>query len=151
MPLRSHGYCGVGRGLSGLHWVWCNGTGPHLELRQEPHGSSSFLTPIAGSLQSWDGRVRPRPLWRNGPPLASRVVHEVTGHLSICMWNLRAFPTMQEGVRPLRFVPSSTDCLRRGVLALGSYQEQTGKSGSFGVWHQPQGYVSNFLVRPASS
>ena len=32
-----------------------------------------------------------------------------------------------------------------------AYQEQTGKSGSFGVWHQPQGYVSNFLVRPASS
>ena len=37
------------------------------------------------------------------------------------------------------------------ILALGSYQEQTRKSGSFGVWHQPQGYVSNFLVRPASS
>ena len=25
VPLRSQGYCGVGRGLSGLHWVWCNG------------------------------------------------------------------------------------------------------------------------------
>ena len=22
VPLRSQGYCGVGRGLSGLHWVW---------------------------------------------------------------------------------------------------------------------------------
>ena len=24
-PVRSQEYCGVGRGLSGLHWVWCNG------------------------------------------------------------------------------------------------------------------------------
>ena len=27
---------------------------------------------------------------RNGTPLASRVVHGVTGHLSSCVWNLRA-------------------------------------------------------------
>ena len=30
VPLKSQAYCGVGRGLSGLHWVWCNGRGPHL-------------------------------------------------------------------------------------------------------------------------
>ena len=54
VPLTSQGYCGVGRGLSELHWVWCNGRGPHLQLRQEPQGSSPFLTPIEGSLQSWD-------------------------------------------------------------------------------------------------
>ena len=24
VPLRSQGYCGFGRGVSGLHWVWCN-------------------------------------------------------------------------------------------------------------------------------
>ena len=41
--------------------------------------------------------------------------------------------------------------LRKGVTASRSYQEQTGKSGSFGLWHHPRGYVSNFLVRPASS
>ena len=40
MPLRSQGYCAVGRGLSGLHWVRCNGRGPHLEWRQETHFSS---------------------------------------------------------------------------------------------------------------
>ena len=40
MPLRSQGYCAVGRGLSGLHWVRCNGRGPHLEWRQETHVSS---------------------------------------------------------------------------------------------------------------
>ena len=54
VPLRSQGYPGVGRALSGLHWVWCNRRGPHLEWRQEPQGSSPFLTLIAGSLQSWD-------------------------------------------------------------------------------------------------
>ena len=44
VPLKSQGYCAVGRGLSGLHWVWCNRRGPHLEWRQEPQGSSPFLT-----------------------------------------------------------------------------------------------------------
>ena len=33
VPMGSQVYCGVGRGLSGLHWVWCNGRGPHLKLR----------------------------------------------------------------------------------------------------------------------
>ena len=33
---------GRGRGLPGLHWVWCIGRGPHLQLRQEPQGSSDF-------------------------------------------------------------------------------------------------------------
>ena len=34
---------GCGRGLSGLHWVWCIGRGPHLQLRQEPQGTSDFM------------------------------------------------------------------------------------------------------------
>ena len=42
VPLRSQGTCGGGRGLSGLHWGWCIGRGPHLPLRQEPQGSSDF-------------------------------------------------------------------------------------------------------------
>ena len=33
---------GGGRGLSGLQWVWCIGRGPHLQLRQEPQGTSDF-------------------------------------------------------------------------------------------------------------
>ena len=57
VPLRNQGYCGVGSGLSGLHRVWCSGRGPQLELRQEPQGSSPFLTLIAVSLPSWDRRV----------------------------------------------------------------------------------------------
>ena len=32
----------------------------YLEGRQEPQASSAFRTPTAGSLQSWDRRVRPR-------------------------------------------------------------------------------------------
>ena len=27
---------------SGLHWAWCIGRGPHLQLRQEPQGTSDF-------------------------------------------------------------------------------------------------------------
>ena len=41
--------------------------------------------------------------------------------------------------------------LQRGVLASGSFQEWTVKLGSFGMWHHPRGYVSNFLLRKASS
>ena len=74
VPMRTQGCCGVGMGLSGLHWVWCNGRGPHLELRRESQGSSPFLTSIAGSLQSWNRRIRPRPVLRNGTQLSSRVV-----------------------------------------------------------------------------
>ena len=54
VPLRSQGYCAVGRGRSELHWVWCSRRGPYLELRQEPHGFSPFLNRISVSMQSWD-------------------------------------------------------------------------------------------------
>ena len=36
VPMGSQEYCGLGSGLSGHHWVLCNGRGPHLELRWEP-------------------------------------------------------------------------------------------------------------------
>ena len=91
VPTKSWGYCGVRRGLLGLHWVWCNGGGPHLELRQEPQSSSAFMTSITGSLQRWNCRVRTRLALRNGTPLASRVVHRVTGHLLRCTGNLGIF------------------------------------------------------------
>ena len=109
VPLRSQGYCGVGRGLSGLHSVWCNGRGPHLQLRQEPQVSSPFQTPMAGSLQSWDRRGRPRLGLRHGIPLDSRGVHGVTGHLSSCIWNLWVFPDDAWGVS----APSCCDFIHR--------------------------------------
>ena len=41
--------------------------------------------------------------------------------------------------------------VRRGVRASGSSQEWTRKSGSFRKWQHQRGYISNFVVRPASS
>ena len=41
--------------------------------------------------------------------------------------------------------------VRRGVRASGSYQDGTGKSGSYGMWNHPRGHVWNVFVRPASS
>ena len=32
-----------------------------------------------------------------------------------------------------------------------TYQEGTGKSGSYGMWNHPRGHVWNVFVRPASS
>ena len=151
VPLRSQGFCGVGRGPSGLHWVWCNGRGPHLVLRKEPQGSSPFLTLISGFLQSWDRRVRPRILCRNETSLASQVVHEVTGHLSSCMWNLRNFPKDARVCRAPSFCAfihrmPSKKCPGIGFLLIADR-----KMGSFRMWQHPRGYVSNFLVRLASS
>ena len=98
MPLRSQRYCGVGRGLSGLYRVWCNGRGPGPELRQEPQGASPFLTPIAGSLQSWDRRSRPCLVLRQGTPLADGVVHGVTGPCRAVLGTYGFFWTMDESV-----------------------------------------------------
>ena len=50
-PMGSQVYCGVGMGLPELHWVWCNGTGPHLKLRWEPQGYS----PVLACLDSCSG------------------------------------------------------------------------------------------------
>ena len=58
VPLRSHGFCGVGRGHSGHHWVWYNARGPHLVLRKEPQGSSPFQ--LASSLQDRPRQGVPR-------------------------------------------------------------------------------------------
>ena len=152
MPLRSQGHCGFGRGLSLLNWVWCNRRGPHLEWRQEPQGSSPFLTRVAEYLQSMDKRVTPHLLWRNGSPLSLRVVHGVTGLLLSCVWNLWVFPDDAQGCQcPFVLCLHPQGCLQRGVRASGSFQERTRKLGSFSMWYHPRGYVSNFLGRPASS
>ena len=98
VPLRSQEYCRFGRAFLGRPWVWWNGRGPHLELRQETQGSSPFLTPFAESLQSGNRRVWPHLVLKKGTPLASRVVHRVTGHLSSCIWNLWVFLDDATGV-----------------------------------------------------
>ena len=68
------------------------------------------------------------------------------------LWYLRVSPDNTRGCQcPFVLCLHQKGYLKRGVRALGSYQERTGKSGSFGMCHHPRGYVSNILVRPASS
>src|SRR5574342_210496 len=50
---------GGGRGLSALHWVWCIGRGPHLQLRQEPQGSSDFRLRSQGPCRLGTGESVP--------------------------------------------------------------------------------------------
>ena len=46
----------------------------------------------------WNPRVRPQIVLRNQTPLASGVLHRVTGHLSSCIWNLHLFQDNAMGV-----------------------------------------------------
>ena len=63
-------------------------------------GTSGFL-----SVSDSDRRVtaelgqesQPTSFLRNGTPLASRVVHGVSGPLSNCVWNLQVFPDDARG------------------------------------------------------
>ena len=140
------------RGFSGVHWVWCNGRVPHLELRQETQGSSPFLTSIGGSLQSWYRRVRPRLVLRNGTLLNSHVVHWVKFHFSRCIWNLRLFLDDATWVSvPLRVVTSSSGLHSKRFPGIGTFLEWTRKSVSFEMWHDSRGFLSSFSVRPAFS
>ena len=117
MPLRIQGYCGVGRGLSRLIWVWCNGRGPHLEGRQEPQDSSPFRTPTAGSLQLGQESQASSCL-RKGTPLASRVAQGVSGHSSSSVWNPRVFADDARWWQcPFVLCLHPQGCLRRGVRA----------------------------------
>ena len=79
VPMGNQEYCGVGRGLSGLHWVWSNGRGPHPELKREPQGSSPVLTWVSGCVCRFKQGVRSRHVWRHGTLLSSRVVKGVSG------------------------------------------------------------------------
>src|SRR5574337_570411 len=60
-------------------------------LLDDMEGYLLFQTPIAGSLQTGDRRVRQRLGLRHGTPLASRGVPGERGHLSSCIWNLGVF------------------------------------------------------------
>ena len=79
VPMGSQEYCGVGRGLSGLHWVSCNRRGPHLELRREPQCFSPALTWVSGCVCHFKKGFRSRRVWRHGILLSSRVVKGVSG------------------------------------------------------------------------
>src|SRR5574341_1003181 len=84
------------------NWRWEGPLGTPLGLVHWKRASSPveagtagylcFQTPIAGSLQTGDRRVRPRLGLRHGTPLASRDVPGERGRWSSCIWNLGFFP-----------------------------------------------------------
>ena len=77
VPMGSQVYCGVWRGLLGLHWVWCNGRGPHLEFRREPQCSSPALMWVSRCVCYFKQEVSYRLVWRHGTLLSSLVVKGV--------------------------------------------------------------------------
>ena len=77
---------------------------------------------------------------RKGTPLVCRVAQGVSGPSSSCVWNLRVFADDARGWQcPFVLCLHPQGCLRRGVRASDSFQERTGKSGSFCMWHHPRG------------
>ena len=80
-----------------------------------------------------------------GTPLASRVVHDVTGHLLCCIWNLQLFTDHATGVSvSLRVVTSSSGLHSKRCPGIGTFLEWTGKSVSFGVWHDTRVSVGDW-------
>ena len=89
---------------------------------------------------------------RHRTPLSSRVVHGVSGHLSSFIWNLCLFPEDATGVSvPFHVFTSSSGLHSKRCPGIGTYLEWMGKSVSFGMWHDPRGFLLSFNVRPASS
>src|SRR5574339_218179 len=94
------------------NWRWEGPLGTPLGLVHWKRASSPveagtagylwFQTPIAGSLQTGDRRVRPRLGLRHGTPLASRDVAGERGRLSSCLWNLGFFSERCTEKLPLR-------------------------------------------------
>ena len=75
--------------------------------------------------------VRPCLVLRHRTPLASRVVHGVSGNLSSCIWNLQLFLEDATVVSvPLRVVINPRVYIQR-CTGIGTYLEWMGKSVSF--------------------
>ena len=79
VPMGSQESFQVVRSLSGFLWGWCNGRGPHLQLRREPQGSSPVLTWILGCVCSFKQGVRSRLVLRHETLFSSRAVKDVSG------------------------------------------------------------------------
>ena len=91
VPMGCQEYPGVGRGLKGIHWGQCNGRGPHLELRWEPHGSSPVLMYVSVCVCRFKQGVRSQLVWRHGTLLSSGVVKGVSGLHASWIWDLGLF------------------------------------------------------------
>ena len=105
VPRVSQEFCGVGRGLSGLHWGRCNGKGPHFELRREPQCSSPVL------------------MWFSGVYAVS-----TWSQVSTCVevWNSAFLSSCQRGFRPpgkLHVGPVALSELATGASEHPSYCE----------------------------
>ena len=118
-------------------------------------GTSEFL-----SISDFDRRVsaelehenQPHFVLRNGTPLASRVVQGLTGHLWSCIYNFRLFLDDGTVVSVLLCVVTSSSGLHfKRCPDIGTYLVWMGKLVSFGMWHDPRGFLSSFNVRWASS
>ena len=79
VPMESQEYCGLGRGLLGLHWGGCSGRRPRFYFRQEPQGSSPVLTWVSVCVCHFKQGVRSRLVWRHETLLPCRVVKGVSG------------------------------------------------------------------------
>ena len=129
-----------------------NRASSRVEMGTSVFLSIAFLTSTSRSLRSWNRVVRPHLVLRHGTPLASQVVHGVSGHLSSCIWNLRLFPEDATGLSvPFHVLTSSLGLHLKRCPGIRTYLEWTGKLVSFGMWHDPRGVLLNFNVRPASS
>ena len=147
MPMRSQGYCGDGRGLSGLHWVCFNGRGPHLGLRQEPQVSSPFLTQIEACLQSWDWILRPRLVWGRGLRFPLSLFKGWQASCGAVCGSCGVFRTMNR----VASAPSCSAFIHRVALEEVSghrvlIKSKTEKSGSFGTWHQHEATLRDYLM-----
>ena len=91
VPMGSQVYCGVWRELLGLHWVWCNRRGPHLQFRREPQCSSPVLMYVSVCVCRFKQGVRSQLVWRHGTLLSSGVVKGVSGLLPSRIWDLGLF------------------------------------------------------------
>ena len=97
-----------------------------------------------------------------GSQASSCVKAQNSDCLSSCSWGVRplvqlyleneSFPEDVSGVSvPLRVVTLSSRLHSKSCPGIMTYLEWTGKSVSFGMWHDPQGFLSIFNVKPASS
>ena len=125
---------------------------PHLKLRHEPQASSPFLTLISRFLFSLNEGGRPRLVLRHGTRLASRVVNGMSGLMSSWIWNLQLFLEYATSVSvPFHVVTQYSWFHLNQCRGIRPYLEWMGKSVSLALWHDPRGFLSSFIVRPASS
>ena len=135
------------RGLSGLHWVWRNGRGPHLEGRQEPQASSPSRTPTAGSCRVGTGESG--LVWSEGGKSAclSRCSGGLRPLVELCV-ELAGVSGRCTGVSvPFRVVPSPTGLPSKRCPGIGFLSRADREIGV--DWHvaSPTWLVSSFLVR----